>query len=223
MDQFKDVDWNEVHERLTHTALRLFNASRFASDERVLQSFGDGFQDLPQEAILDLLDQAKPGVKWNSAVRGPATTKSVAAYLSAVLRNDYLDRVRAKRLKGQRSIVKTTDGEDLEFVVDPADPAPTIEDVLARRQVFGNLKKRLDDDFKARLDDDLQLYVMLQFDEDRYVPYTPRDAAAELGIDVEQVYLLKEKLERRLNRIFKEELQAAHAAEQEGPYEQKAR
>jgi DNA-directed RNA polymerase specialized sigma24 family protein len=220
MEQFKDIDWNEVHERLTHTAVRLFNASRFATDERVLESFGDGFQDLAQEVIFELLDQR---VKWKPAAHGPATTKSVSAFLSAVLRNDFIDRVRAKRLTGQLSIEKVTEGAAVELIADPADSTPAVDQVLAHREVFRGRRKRLEDDFKERPDDELQMYVMLQFDGDRYVPYTPRDAAKELGMDVKQVYLLKDKLERRLNRIFKEELEAARAAEHERTYEQEAR
>ncbi len=222
MEHFSDVDWIEVLERLTLETLRLFNASRFAEEERVLASFGDGFEDLAQNAILDLLDEANPKVTW-SASRGPATTDGVIAYLRIVVRNDFYDRVRRKRLKGQRSLVKPTDNEDVEFIVEPLDPAPAVEDVLIRRETFEPLRKRLEDDFKARPDDDLQLYLMLQFDGDQYVPYTPRDAAVELGIDVKQIYLVKEKLERRINRLFKEELAAAIAEKDEKPYEQEAR
>jgi len=223
MEQFKDVDWIEVLERLTLDSLRLFNASRFATEERVLASFGDGFEDLPQEVILELLDEDNPKVTWSNA-RGPATTAGVVAYLRSVLRNDFYDRVRRKRLKKQRSIVMSTaDDEEVRYLVDPADPTPGVEDILIRHEHVAPLRKRLDDDFKARPDDDLQLYLMLQFDGDEYVPYTPRDAAKELGVEAKQIYLLKEKLERRINRLFKEELAAARAEGQERPYEQEAR
>ncbi len=60
---------------------------------RVLASFGDGFEDLPQEVILALLDEDNPKVTWSGA-RGPATTAGVVAYLRTVLRNDFYDRVR---------------------------------------------------------------------------------------------------------------------------------
>jgi len=223
MEQFKDVDWIEVLERLTLESLRLFNASHFATEERVLASFGDGFEDLPQEVILGLLDEDNPKVTWSSA-RGPATTAGVAAYLRKVLRNDFYDRVRRKRLKKQRSIVTSTaDDEEVSYLVESPDPTPAVDDLLIRHEHVAPLRKRLDEDFKARPDEDLQLYLMLQFDGDEYVPYTPRDAAKELGVDVKQIYLLKEKLERRMNRLFKEELEAARAEAHERPHEQEAR
>jgi DNA-directed RNA polymerase specialized sigma24 family protein len=223
MERFNNVDWIEVLERLTLESLRLFNASRFATEERVLASFGDGFEDLAQEVILELLDEENPKVTWSTA-RGPATTAGVTAYLRVVLRNDFYDRVRRKRLTKQRSIVTSTvDDDDVTYLVEPTDAARSVEEVLINHEHIAPLRERLDDDFKARPDEDLQLYLMLQFDSDEYVPYTPRDAAKELGIDVKQVYLLKEKLERRINRLFKEELDAARAEAQERPYEQEAR
>ena len=211
MEQFKDVDWVEALERLTLEALRWFNSGRFATDERVLESFGDGFEDLAQEAILELLDERNPKVTW-SASRGPATTNGVVAYLRAVIRNDFHDRVRRKRLKGQRSIERPAEGEDgVQFVVEPPDSGTSADDVLIRRETLEPVRKRLDDDFKLRPDENLQLYLMLQFDGDRYAPYTPAEAARELGMDVKEIYLLKEKLERRLHRLFKAELEAVRA------------
>lgn len=223
MEQFGDVDWIEVLERLTLESLRLFNASRFAADERVLASFGDGFEDLAQDVILELLDEENSKVTWSTA-RGRATTRGVVAYLEVVLRNDFYDRVRRKRLKEQRSIVSSTaDDDDVTYLIEPTDSARSVEEALMIRERVAPLRQRLDDDFVARPDNDLQLYLMLQFDGGEYVPYTPRDAAKELGIDVKQVYLLKEKLERRINRLFKEELGAARAEAHERPYEQEAR
>jgi DNA-directed RNA polymerase specialized sigma24 family protein len=223
MQQFIDVDWSEVLERLTLESLRLFNASCFAEEERVLASFGDGFEDLAQEVILELLDEQNPKVTWSTA-RGPATTAGVTAYLRVVLRNDFYDRVRRKRLRKQRSIVSSTvDDDDVTYLVDPADPARSAEDMLIVHERVAPLRQRLNDDCKVRPDEDLQLYLMLQFDGDEYVPYTPKDAAKELGIDVKQVYLLKDKLERRINRLFKEEIDAARAEAHERPYEKEAR
>lgn len=223
MEQFKDVDWLEVLERLTLESLRLFNASRFAREERVLASFGDGFEDLAQKTILDLLNEDNPKVTW-SAARGAATTRGVVAYLAAVLRNDFYDLVGRKRLKKQQSLVTSTaDDEDVAYLVDPHDSAAAVDATLIRHEHVASLRQRLSEDFETRPDDDLQLYVMLQFDGDEYVPYTPREAAKELGVDVKQIYLLKEKLERRINRIFKAELERTRAEVRERPHEQEAR
>src|SRR4029079_14187350 len=168
MEQFNDVDWIEVLERLTLESLRLFNASRFAIEERVLASFGDGFEDLGQDVILALLDESNPKVTWSSA-RGAATTAGVVAYLRKVLQNDFYDRVRRKRLKKQRSIVtSTTDDEEVSYVVEPVDPTRGTDDILIRHEHVAPLRKRLNDDFKARPDDELELYLMLQFDGDEY-------------------------------------------------------
>jgi hypothetical protein len=221
MEHFRSVDWPEVLERLTLEALRLFQASRFTRDG-VLASFGDGFEDLAQDVILAFLDETNPKVSWNAA-RAHATTDGVVAYLRPVLQHDFLDRVRRKRLKNQHNLVKASEDEEkVAFVVDPRDPSPDAEALLVRRETLAPLRKRLEDDFQKRPDDSLQLYVMLQFDGDDCVPYPPREAAAELGIEAPAIYLLKEKLERRLNRLFKEELNAARAR-QERLHEQEAR
>lgn len=216
MEQFKGVDWIEVLERLTHESLRLFNAGRFAADERVLESFGDGFEDFAQTAIIDLLDEENSTVKWDAA-RGAPSTEGVLAYLKTVVKNDFLDRVRRKRLKGQRSLVTSANGSDtVEYLVEPSDPAPLPDSALATRQP-STMRQRLADDFKARPDDELELYVMLQFDGESWAPYAPREAAQELGMDVKRVYLLKERLERRINRLFKDELAAVASRRHERP------
>ncbi|MEO8035826.1 MAG: hypothetical protein ABI837_15425 [Acidobacteriota bacterium] len=223
MEEFREVDWNEVHERLLAVSLRMFAASRFADSERVLESYGVGFEDLAQEMIMKLHDPDEPKVTWNATVRGKATTKGVFIYLAAVLRNDFLDLVRAKRNKGQRSLYVPTEGDHVRLRVDPRDPDRLTDDSLTHNETHWSLRKRLDDDFVARPDDDLQFYVMLQFDGDRYVPYKPREAAEALGIDAKELYLLKDKFERRLRRLFKIEINAARAEERENSYEQEAR
>lgn len=230
MEQFKDVDWLEVLDRLTLESLRMFNANRFVSGERVLASYGDGFEDLAQRAILDLLDEDNPKLTW-SAVKGPATTRGVVALLSTALRHDYLDMVRAKRLKGQIPVVASTDDDDeVTHIRELTAPGAAADERLLKREEtrirhedIAQRRKRLDDDFKARPDEDLQLYLMHVLDGGDYTHHTPRDVAKELGVDVKQIYLLKEKLERRINRLFKEELAAAPAGEQERPHEPEAR
>ncbi len=220
MEHFRGVDWIEVHERLTLVALRMFEASRFADDERVLESFGVGFEDLPQDLITKILDPEYPKLTWNAAIRGPATTLEVTKFLSKVLQNDFLDMVRANRSKRQRSIHVPTEGEDVRLRVDPADPAAALDDDVLHRLTFAPLRKRLDDDFIVRPDDELQLYLMLQFDGERYVPYKPQDAAQELGVDVKKIYLLKEKFERRLHRLFRKELEVADVEKREPLHDQ---
>lgn len=206
---FSGVDWVEVYERLTLAAFRFFGAARFAGMERLLESYGDGPEDLANEVICALLDPENTSVTWSTTARGIPTTKGVVAFLEATMKHDYLDKIRAKRRKMQSSLYVPGETDDeVRLGIDPPEPEEDIETQLATRSTLEPLRKRLDDDFAARPDDELQLYIMLQFDGDRYVPYKPREAAQELGVPVERIYLLKEKFERRLLRLFRSELEA---------------
>jgi hypothetical protein len=86
--------------------------------------------------------------------------------------------------------------------LDPADPEANIEAELVRLSEVREFRARLEADFAARPDDDLRRYVNLQLDGDRYTPYKPREAAEALGLSIETIYLLKERFERRLMRLF---------------------
>ena len=223
--QFPGVDWVEVHERLTLAAYRLFGAAHLAGAERLLESYGVGPEDLANEVLCALLDPENMSVTWNTGTRGAPTTKGIVALLVTTMKHDYLEKVRAKRRKAQHSLYVPGGADDeVRLLVDPVEPAEDIRTRLVTRAHREPLRKRLDEDFAARPDDELQLYIMLQFDGDRYVPYKPREAAQELGVPVERIYLLKEKFERRLLRLFRSELEAAQAArKRDKAYEQEKR
>lgn len=221
-EQFRDVDWVEVYERVTLAAYRMFAAAGMAGAEHVLASFGVGPEDMAGEVVCALVDGTNEKVTWNSAHRGAPTTVGVVKFLVTVMRHDFRDKVRAKRRKGQDSLHAGREDDDgnVHLRVDPPDPTESVE----TRLIVASLRKRLDDDFLAKPDDELQLYVLTQFDDSRPMPYPPREAAAQMGVPVERIYLLKEKLERRLLRLFKAELDAAHLPEHEKRrHEQEAR
>jgi len=206
-----DVDWAEVHERLVLAACRLFSIAPLAGEDRVLESFGVGPEDLANDAICHLVDPENSAVRWDHAAHGLPTTRGVVKYLDAVIRNDFLDKVSAKRRKLQNPLYVGNGDDQVHLRIDPPDPTKSIEVELADRSVRQPLGERLQRDFAARPDDDLRRYVELQFDGDRFVPYKPRDAADLLGVPVENIYLLKEKLERRLLRLFRGELAATQS------------
>jgi len=205
MEHFTNVDWVDVYERVTLAALRLFAADGMVGVDHALASYGMGPEDFAAEVICRLVDERDTGVTWKPE-RGTPTTEGVVKYLVVVLKRDIADKLRAKRRKRQDSMAVETGDEEPVLRIDPPDPEPDVE----RRLIQQSLRKRLEDDFVAKPDDELQLYVMLQFDDAIPVPYPPREAAEQLGIPVERIYLLKDKLERRLHRLFRDELQALH-------------
>jgi DNA-directed RNA polymerase specialized sigma24 family protein len=221
-EHFRDVDWVDVYERVTLAALRMFAAAGMVGADHALASFGVGPEDMAGEVLCALLDPTNEKVVWNSAHRGVPTTIGVVKFLVTVMRHDFRDKVRAKRRKRQDDLYTDREDEDgnVQLRVDPRDQTESVE----TRLIVASLRKRLDDDFLAKPDDELQLYVMTQFDDGRPEPYPPREAAAQMGVPVERIYLLKEKLERRLLRLFKDELEAAHLPNNEKRrHEQEAR
>jgi len=206
MEHFTNVDWVDVYERVTLAAVRLFAADGMVGTDHALASYGIGPEDFAAEVICKLIDERDRSVTWR-VERGTPTTDGVVTLLVAVLKRDIADKLRAKRRKRQDSMVVEVPDEEPVLQVDPIDREPDAEARLIQR----SLRKRLEDDFLARPDDELQLYVMLQFDDTLPVPYPPRDAAEQLGVPVERIYNLKDKLERRLHRLYREELRALHA------------
>lgn len=205
MEHFTNVDWVDVYERVTLAALRLFAADGMVGVDHALASYGMGPEDFAAEVICRLIDERDTRVTWKPE-RGTPTTEGVVKFLVVVLKRDIAEKLRAKRRKRQDSMVVETGDEEPMLRIDPPDREPDAE----RRLIQQSLLKRLEDDFVAKPDDELQLYVMLQFDDTLPGPYTPREAAEQLGIPVERIYLLKDKLERRLHRLFRDELQAQH-------------
>src|SRR6266511_4200545 len=221
-EHFRDVDWVEVYERATLASYRMFASAGMVGADQALASFGVGPEDMAGEVVCALLDPANEKVVWNSAHRGAPTTIGVVKFLVTVLRHDFRDKVRANRRKRQDSIYTEREDEDgnVQLRVDPNDQTDSVE----TRLIVASLRKRLDDDFLAKPDDELQLYVLTQFDDGRPMPYPPGEAATQMGVPVERIYLLKEKLERRLLRLFKAELEAAHLPDHEKRrHEQEAR
>jgi hypothetical protein len=214
---FAEVDWVDVHERLVLAAFRLFRTVQFATDEPLLESYGAGPEDLAHDVLSAFLDPKNTSVMWNKTKYGNPTTQGVVAMLVTTMKRDFIEKVRAKRRKDQQSLyVPDEKGGGVRLRLDRKDPAESAEAQLARRAHYEPLRKRLDEDFTVQPDDELQLYVMLQFDNDRFIPYKPRDAAQELGIPVERIYLLKQKLERRLMRLFRTELEGSEAIGKRG-------
>jgi len=202
-ENFRNIAWGEVLERLTLVACRLFGLVRFARDtEKVLESFGTGPGDFASQVILSLLDPDDSSVTWNQDVYGEATTAGVVRYLETVMRNDYRDKAAARRRKGQEPLYVRSDddGED-KLSLDPADPTMGAEEALVDRSAVELLKKRLDDDLAARPDVELQRYVNLLFEDERCLSYKPGEMAAALELPVERVYLVKERLGRRVMRL----------------------
>jgi DNA-directed RNA polymerase specialized sigma24 family protein len=220
---FRQVDWEEVRERLTLGAWRLFVARRVVGGGPLVPGFGSGPEDLAHGLLCALLDPEDHTVHWNQATRGIATTQGVTAYLMTAMKNDFLDLRRAKRRGAQVPLQTAKPDGTVVVTHEPPDPEPDAETQIMEQESQVPFLKRLEEDFEAHPDDELQMYVLLQFEDGKYAPYKPREAADELGVSVERIYLLKEKLERRVLRLFRDELrEPVRRSHQENSYEQEA-
>ncbi len=206
--EFPEVNWREVLDRLRLAAYRLFGIAKLAGYERVLESFGIGPEDLANDVLMSFISRQAAKRSWDTAAYGEPNTRSVFKYLERALINDFNDKDAATRRKTQQSLY--TDGDEGgNRASEPIDANPSPEAIVLHRDAVEKAKARMAQDFTEHPDSDLERYFELQFDGDRYLPYKPRGAAAQLRLDVREIYLLKDKLERRIYRIFGTELSLA--------------
>ena len=222
MQEFKDVDWVAVRERLTVVAYRLFLADRVVAGGPALAGFGTGPEDLAHTVLCALLDPDDGSVRWPAAA-GSATTETVTAFLVTVMKRDFLDLMRSKRRKLQVPIeIRDAEGEAVDSH-ERVDPAPDVADQVMVGESLATLLLRLEADFAERPDEELQLYVWHIFRDGEYHSYTPAECGKALGLPADRIYRLKAKLERRLHRLYASELRNQVPGNTETRHEQEAR
>jgi DNA-directed RNA polymerase specialized sigma24 family protein len=193
-----EVDFEQVLYRLALHAQSLFTAAACLGrrDELVLPG-GDSAADLASATLLKLLDPLDTSVTW-TPTKGPPTTAGVLAYLREVLRRDFLDFVRSKRVT--TSVYpddERADRQDLsESTIDQRVASyanPEDEHLQSERLVW------LVEQFKD--DPELLEILRLQLEPAGYNVFSSQELAKRLSTTVVEIENRRRRVIRRLRKL----------------------
>jgi DNA-directed RNA polymerase specialized sigma24 family protein len=196
---FSAVDWELLIKRLLAYTHKMFMTAGLLRGE-VLRPHGASPEDFVFEAMQQLLDPNDSRVAWASS-RGRPTTEGLFRYLSKVIRNDFVDRrkARTQHAKTEGLVRRTRPGEGHEEdAVDPADVRNPSEDELLCKVNRERLLSVLLD--RASGDRELEEYLLLQCCDGDYKGFTPQEAAEALGTTATNIQNRK----RRCRRLFED-------------------
>jgi DNA-directed RNA polymerase specialized sigma24 family protein len=216
-----DVDAEEVLKKLTLYARRLFFVyCGLTGTETALQGVGTGPDDLAVATLLKFLDPEDYTVTWKQK-HGTPTTAGVVAYLRTVLKNDFLDLLKAKAHETTVIVKAHQEGEHEQDEDRGSQRTLTLDEFASAAE--GPEGKAIREQMHARLlaqfeeEPDLRDLLEAQLDPDGYRAYTNQDLALlllappgetltpdALAGAVSEIENRKKRLDRRLRKILAE-------------------
>ena len=171
----------------------------------MIPGFGDGPEDLVQDAISRLYDSDDTGVLWKASTR--PTTDGVVAYLRKVIWHDFLDMKKAPRT----NVVVTADTWEEEVEEDRGRSSSVL--------VLESEEPRADEGYELAIDRSkrdaalewlasrwpdalIESYIRVQLDvHDGFQECKNQEAAERLGTSVTAIQNMKKRLHLRLRKL----------------------